>query len=95
MLHRDTAFKISMLLPLSLLLVYFLLLISSQASFFSLATFFEQLSSGDLRSAVALSLFAATISHLPAKLHLPQSLLSAANKSVLIIVSKEIESPLN
>jgi len=62
MLHRDTAFKISMLLPLSLLLVYFLLLISSQASFFSLAAFFEQLSSGDLRSAVALSLFAATIS---------------------------------
>lgn len=62
MLHRDTAFKISMLLPLGLLIVYFLLLLGSQSTFFSMTTFFEQLSRSDLRSAVTLSLFAATIS---------------------------------
>lgn len=62
MLHRDTAFKISMFLPLGLLTAYFLLLLSSQASFFSLNHFMEQLSGRDLRSAIALSLFAATAS---------------------------------
>ncbi len=64
MLHRDKVFKLSMLLPLGLLACYFLLLISSQASFFSVGHFMEQLSRSDLRSAVTLSLFAATVSSL-------------------------------
>jgi len=62
MLHRDTAFKISMMLPLGLLTAYFLLLVSSQSTFFSIAAFTEQLSGRDLRSAITLSLFAATVS---------------------------------
>jgi molybdate transport system permease protein len=62
MLHRDTKFKLSMLLPLGLLTGYFLLLIGSQASFFTLGHFMEQISRSDLRSAIALSLFAATVS---------------------------------
>lgn len=62
MLPRDKAFKLSMLLPLCLLTAYFLLLISSQTSFFSWERFTEQLSQTDLQSAIALSLFAATVS---------------------------------
>jgi molybdate transport system permease protein len=62
MLHRDTAFKLSMLLPLGLLTGYFLLLVSSQASFFNWQHFTDQLSRTDLQSAITLSLFAATIS---------------------------------
>lgn len=62
MLHRDRAFKLCMLLPLCLLTVYFLLLLSSQTSFFSWSHFTEQLAKTDLQSAIALSLFAATLS---------------------------------
>jgi len=62
MLQRDTAFKVAMLLPLVILTGYFLLLIGSQSAFFSLADFMEQLSQADIRSAISLSLLAATIS---------------------------------
>lgn len=62
MLHRDTAFKITMLLPLVILTGYFLLLVGSQSAFFSLADFLEQLGQKDIRSAIALSLIAATAS---------------------------------
>ncbi len=62
MLHRDKAFKLYLLLPLCLLMAYFLLLLSSQTSFFSWSHFTSQLSQTDLQSAIALSLFAATVS---------------------------------
>ncbi len=62
MLHRDKVFKLSMLLPLCLLTAYFLLLLTSQTSFFSWSHFTNQLSQNDLQSAIALSLFAATVS---------------------------------
>ncbi len=62
MLGRDTAFKISMLLPLVILTGYFLVLVCSQATFFSWADFLEQLGQQDIRSAIALSLIAATAS---------------------------------
>jgi molybdate transport system permease protein len=62
MLSRDTVFKIIMLLPLVVLTGYFLLLVGSQSAFFSLQAFIEQLSQADIRSAIALSLVAATIS---------------------------------
>lgn len=64
MLQRDVAFKFCMLTPLGLLVGYFLLLISSQASFFTLEDFMAQVSRSDLRSAIILSLFAATVSSL-------------------------------
>jgi molybdate transport system permease protein len=62
MLQRDTTFKIVMLLPLGLLTCYFLMLVSSQSAFFSLANFTEQLGQQDIRSAILLSLLAATTS---------------------------------
>lgn len=62
MLRRDTAFKITMLLPLVILTGYFLLLVSSQSAFFSLADFLEQIGQRDIRSAIMLSLIAATAS---------------------------------
>ncbi len=60
MLRRDTTFKVIMLLPLVLLTGYFLLLVGSQSAFFSLDDFLEQLGQQDIRSAIALSLIAAT-----------------------------------
>jgi molybdate transport system permease protein len=51
-----------MLLPLVILASYFLLLVGSQSAFFSLSDFMEQLSRSDIRSAIFLSLLAATIS---------------------------------
>lgn len=62
MLHRDTLFKITMLLPLVILTGYFLLLVSSQSAFFSLTDFLEQIGQRDIRSAIILSLVAATAS---------------------------------
>ena len=62
MLLRDTVFRFTMLLPLVILTGYFLLLLGSQSAFFSLSGFFEQLSQADVRSAIALSLLAATAS---------------------------------
>ena len=62
MLKRDTNFKIIMILPLVLLTGYFLLLVGSQATFFRLDDFFNQLSDTDIRSAIMISLIAATIS---------------------------------
>ncbi len=62
MLRRDTVFRFTMLLPLVILTGYFLLLVGSQSAFFSLSGFFEQLSQADIRSAIALSLLAATAS---------------------------------
>lgn len=62
MLRRDTVFRFTMLLPLVILTGYFLLLVGSQSAFFSLSGFFEQLSQADTRSAIALSLLAATAS---------------------------------
>lgn len=62
MRQRDAIFKITMLVPLLLLSGYFLLLLGSQSAFFSAAGFIEQLSRADIRSAIALSLLAATIS---------------------------------
>jgi molybdate transport system permease protein len=62
MLRRDTTFKVIMLLPLVLLTGYFLLLVGSQSAFFSLDDFLEQLGQQDIRSAIALSLIAATTS---------------------------------
>jgi len=62
MFRRDTAFKISMLLPLGILIAYFLLLISSQADYFSLTVFSEQFFRSDLRAAITLSLVTATFS---------------------------------
>ncbi len=60
--QRDTVFKITMLLPLIILTSYFLLLVGSQSAFFSLSGFIEQLSQSDIRSAITLSLVAATLS---------------------------------
>lgn len=62
MLQRDTVFRLTMLLPLTLLTGYFLILVSSQAAFFSTADFLEQLGQQDIRSAITLSLIAATAS---------------------------------
>ena len=62
MLKRDTKFKIVMLLPLALLSGYFLLLVGSQATFFRFDDFISQISHPDIRSAILLSLLAATIS---------------------------------
>lgn len=62
MLRRDAAFKVTMLLPLVLLSCYFLILISSQAAFFSMSDFLEQLGQQDIRSAIFLSLISATTS---------------------------------
>ncbi len=62
MLRRDTLFKITMLLPLVILTGYFLLLVSSQSAFFSLTDFLEQIGQKDIRSAIILSLVAATAS---------------------------------
>jgi len=62
MLRRDTLFKITMLLPLVVLTAYFLLLVSSQSAFFSLSDFLDQLGQQDIRSAIILSLVAATVS---------------------------------
>ncbi len=61
---RDTFFKISMLLPLAMLTGYFLLLVSSQSTFFSATDFLAQISEADIRSAIALSVLAATVSSL-------------------------------
>lgn len=62
MKQRDAAFRYAMLLPLAALTVYFLLLVGSQSVFFSFSGFVEQLSRADIRSAIALSLIAATVS---------------------------------
>lgn len=62
MLPRDAIFKASMLLPLALLAGYFLVLVGSQSAFFSLDGFLAQLSEADVRSAISLSLLAATTS---------------------------------
>ncbi|MBW2688858.1 MAG: ABC transporter permease subunit [Deltaproteobacteria bacterium] len=62
MLRRDILFKITMLLPLVVLTGYFLLLVSSQSVFFSLTDFLDQLGQQDIRSAIILSLVAATVS---------------------------------
>lgn len=62
MLPRDAAFKITMLLPLLLLTAYFLVLVGSQHAYFSVADFLEQLGQNDIRSAILLSLVAATAS---------------------------------
>lgn len=62
MLHRDTTFKIIMILPLALLTCYFLILIGSQSAFFSLDDFIEQIGQQDIHSAILLSLIAATAS---------------------------------
>lgn len=62
MLQRDSAFKISMLLSLAILTGYFLLLVGSQSAFFSFDVFVKQLFQADIRSAIALSLLAATVS---------------------------------
>ncbi|MFO7982701.1 MAG: ABC transporter permease [Desulfuromonadales bacterium] len=62
MLTRDNIFKIAMLFPLAILTGYFLLLIASQSAFFSLSGFIGQLSEADVRSAIGLSLIAATAS---------------------------------
>jgi molybdate transport system permease protein len=62
MLQRDTVFKISMLLPLTILTGYFLLLVGSQSAYFNLASFIKQLSQPDIVSAIILSLTAATVS---------------------------------
>lgn len=62
MLKRDTRFKIVMLLPLALLSGYFLLLVGSQATFFRLDDFVAQLAHSDIRSAMFISLLAATVS---------------------------------
>ena len=64
MLQRDISFKISLLLPLGLLTGYFVLLVGSQFAFFSLQGFLQELSNADIRSAITLSLIAATISSL-------------------------------
>lgn len=61
-LQSDTAFKISALAPLAALVGYFLLLIGSQASYFSLTGFIDQLAQADIRSAITLSLLAASCS---------------------------------
>lgn len=61
---RDTLFKIFMVLPLAILTGYFLVLVSSQTTFFSTADFLAQLSAVDIRSAIGLSVFAATVSSL-------------------------------
>ncbi|MDH3997438.1 MAG: ABC transporter permease [Desulfuromonadales bacterium] len=62
MLDRDTLFKLVMFLPLVLLSGYFLLLLGSQSTFFNAKTFIDQLSQADIRSAISLSLIAATCS---------------------------------
>ncbi len=62
MLKRDTTFKVIMLLPLVFLTGYFLILVGSQSAFFSLDDFLAQLGQQDIRSAIALSLIAATTS---------------------------------
>ncbi len=62
MMQYNRLFKITMLLPLFLLAGYFLLLVGSQSAFFSLAVFSEQLFQADVRSAISLSLVAATCS---------------------------------
>lgn len=62
MLPRDTAFKLSMLLPLVLLSAYFLLLLGSQSAFFKAEGFIDQISRADILSAIALSLISATVS---------------------------------
>ncbi len=62
MLRRDTIFKGAMLLPLVVLCGYFLLLVGSQSAFFSMTDFLEQIGQKDIRSAIALSLIAATAS---------------------------------
>jgi molybdate transport system permease protein len=62
MLRGETTFKITMLLPLILLTGYFLVLVSSQSAFFSLTDFIEQIGQQDIRSAIFLSLVAATAS---------------------------------
>jgi molybdate transport system permease protein len=62
MLRRDILFKATMLLPLALLTGYFLILVSSQATYFSMADFLAQLGQQDIRSAIFLSLIAATAS---------------------------------
>ncbi|MEN8687995.1 MAG: ABC transporter permease [Desulfuromonadales bacterium] len=62
MLKSDTIFKTAMLLPLVILAGYFLLLVGSQSAFFNLAGFLEQLSRANIRSAIAISLVAATCS---------------------------------
>lgn len=66
MLPRDAIFKVSMLLPLALLAGYFLVLVGSQSAFFSLDGFLAQLAEADVRSAISLSLLAATTSSLVA-----------------------------
>jgi len=61
-MRRDSIFKIAILLPLFILAGYFLLLVGSQSAFFNLSIFIEQLFQADIRSAIALSLLAATCS---------------------------------
>ena len=63
-MQRDLTFKLSMLLPLLILTGYFLLLVGSQSSFFNLSDFVDQLGRTDIRSAITLSLSAATLSTL-------------------------------
>lgn len=62
MSRRDALFRAAMLLPLALLVGYFLLLVGSQSAFFSPAGFFAELSRAAIRSAILLSLGAATVS---------------------------------
>ena len=62
MQKRDARFKILMLLPLALLAGYFLLLVGSQATFFRPDDFIAQISHPDIRSAIFISLLAATVS---------------------------------
>ena len=65
---RDLPFRLALILPLTGLAGYFLLLIGSQYAFFSTSTFLSQLALPDIHSAIALSLFSATISALMALL---------------------------
>lgn len=62
MTRRDLLFQGAVLLPLVLLVGYFLLLVGSQAAFFTPAGFVAELSRSAVRSAILLSLFAATVS---------------------------------
>ena len=62
MMQCNRFFKITMLVPLFILVGYFLLLVGSQLAFFNLSVFMEQLFRTEIRSAIALSLVAATCS---------------------------------
>lgn len=61
-MQRDTAFKISILLPLIVLSAYFFILLGSQSAYFSVKGFVDQLTHPDIRSAIFLSLATASTS---------------------------------